>query len=100
MRNRPPDRAPCLGIADAMPDARAHSRRVVPSELSSSSFSHGAVGASIIGRGRQVVLPPGYLRGMYELTRSRGGITIADEVRYVVMAYMVMASPLTMRCVL
>ena len=31
--------------------------------------------------GGQIQLPHGYLKGMYELTRSMGGLTIADEVQ-------------------
>lgn len=36
---------------------------------------------SLICCGGQVVLPEGYLRRMHELTRRRGGVTIADEVQ-------------------
>ena len=33
------------------------------------------------GCGGQVVLPPGYLREMHRLVRSKGGVAIADEVQ-------------------
>ncbi|KNC48156.1 4-aminobutyrate transaminase [Thecamonas trahens ATCC 50062] len=36
---------------------------------------------SIIGCGGQIVLPDGYLAGMYDAIRGAGGVTIADEVQ-------------------
>merc|ERR1719482_2266844 len=36
---------------------------------------------SLICCGGQVVLPPGYLSGMHDLVRARGGLAIADEVQ-------------------
>jgi ethanolamine-phosphate phospho-lyase len=36
---------------------------------------------SVMCCGGQIVLPPGYLRGIYKRTRDAGGITIADEVQ-------------------
>ena len=36
---------------------------------------------SIIGCGGQVVLPQGYLQGIYDRVRQRGGLCIADEVQ-------------------
>ena len=36
---------------------------------------------SIIGCGGQIVLPKGYLAGLYEATRQAGGLCIADEVQ-------------------
>lgn len=36
---------------------------------------------SIVGCGGQVVLPEGYLKGMYRVTRDAGGLCIADEVQ-------------------
>lgn len=36
---------------------------------------------SILGCGGQVVLPPGYLKGIYEKVRAAGGLCVADEVQ-------------------
>jgi 4-aminobutyrate aminotransferase-like enzyme len=36
---------------------------------------------SLIGTGGQIVLPEGYLKAAYEIVRSAGGITVADEVQ-------------------
>lgn len=36
---------------------------------------------SILSCGGQVVLPPGYLEGVYRRIRAAGGVTIADEVQ-------------------
>ncbi|MCH2104632.1 MAG: aminotransferase class III-fold pyridoxal phosphate-dependent enzyme [Planctomycetes bacterium] len=36
---------------------------------------------SISGCGGQVVFPPGYLAGCYDVVRSQGGLVIADEVQ-------------------
>ena len=33
------------------------------------------------GCGGQVFMPEGYLKGMFELTRQHGGLTISDEVQ-------------------
>jgi 4-aminobutyrate aminotransferase-like enzyme len=39
------------------------------------------VAESMLGVGGQVVLPPGYLAGVYPAVRSAGGLCIADEVQ-------------------
>ncbi len=36
---------------------------------------------SILGCGGQIVLPPAYLKTVYELVRAQGGVCIADEVQ-------------------
>ncbi|EWM30657.1 alanine-glyoxylate aminotransferase 2-like 1 [Nannochloropsis gaditana] len=36
---------------------------------------------SVLACGGQVVLPPGYLSGMYEYIHSKGGLCVADEVQ-------------------
>jgi len=39
------------------------------------------IAESLSGVGGQVVFPPGYLAGVYERIRARGGLCIADEVQ-------------------
>ena len=39
------------------------------------------IAESILGCGGQVILPPGYLREVYESVRKDGGVCIADEVQ-------------------
>jgi len=39
------------------------------------------IAESLIGTGGQIVLPPGYLKQVYQYVRSTGGICIADEVQ-------------------
>ena len=39
------------------------------------------ISESILGCGGQVVLPPGYLQGVYQKVRQVGGLCIADEVQ-------------------
>ena len=39
------------------------------------------IAESVSGVGGQVVFPPGYLAGVYERIRARGGVCIADEVQ-------------------
>lgn len=39
------------------------------------------IAESVSGVGGQVIYPPGYLAGVYERVRARGGICIADEVQ-------------------
>jgi 4-aminobutyrate aminotransferase-like enzyme/Ser/Thr protein kinase RdoA (MazF antagonist) len=36
---------------------------------------------AILSCGGQIVLPPGYLKGVYEFVRGAGGVVIADEVQ-------------------
>lgn len=39
------------------------------------------IAESIVGCGGQIVMPPGYLKRVYEVVRAKGGVCIADEVQ-------------------
>jgi ethanolamine-phosphate phospho-lyase len=39
------------------------------------------IAESIVGCGGQIVLPPGYLKRVYQVVRESGGVCIADEVQ-------------------
>jgi 4-aminobutyrate aminotransferase-like enzyme/Ser/Thr protein kinase RdoA (MazF antagonist) len=51
-------------------------------ELEAAGAPAGAfIGESLLSCGGQIVLPPGYLEGVYRRVRAAGGVTIADEVQ-------------------
>jgi 4-aminobutyrate aminotransferase-like enzyme/Ser/Thr protein kinase RdoA (MazF antagonist) len=50
-------------------------------DISSSTKLAGFIGEPVFGNAGGVVLPPGYLKGIYERVRARGGVCIADEVQ-------------------
>ena len=59
----------------------AHAADVL-SDLERSGFPVGTfLAESILSCGGQIVLPPGYLAGVYRLVRAAGGVAIADEVQ-------------------
>ena len=39
------------------------------------------IAESILSCGGQIVVPPGYLKGLYALVREAGGVSIADEIQ-------------------
>jgi 4-aminobutyrate aminotransferase-like enzyme/Ser/Thr protein kinase RdoA (MazF antagonist) len=41
----------------------------------------GFIGETVVGCGGQIVLPEGYLQGLYQQVRAEGGVCIADEVQ-------------------
>ncbi|KAG2451934.1 hypothetical protein HYH02_003708 [Chlamydomonas schloesseri] len=62
-------------------DGRAAARAVLAAAAAAGGRLGGFFAESVLSCGGQVVLPPGYLQGMYEVLRSEGVIVVADEVQ-------------------
>lgn len=65
----------------AVEDALKKVAAVLQSAQAEGRSVGGFIGESIVGCGGQVVLPAGYLAGIYAQVRALGGVCIADEVQ-------------------
>ncbi len=64
-------------IAESIPELIAQAKSILEEEENISAF----IAEPIMGCGGQIILPEGYLKEVYDVVRSKGGICIADEVQ-------------------